>query len=529
MKIKSNIKKPHWPYSKFDIKEVAIQAQFNNFYMPNIGYIKIDTTNKWDTILDGASNSKRLWINSLVSAHACLVYSLEDPAHTHTSYFLELGYKILISWIENSNLTTGTFQDAWKDEHAVTNRLFVLTAFIHYISELNDIRKEKNLDIEKIFNHALIHAEWLNSDHNYVMNNHGVMMDLALAQFSVLLSNIDKTLQNRYLETSHRRLVMMFNRTFDKKGCCTENSSSYHFVNYSLFSAISDFFHKYQIPSFSNSWIERINQSREVGNLLLRQDGSIPLIGDSEEKIGTFFPPYKEESDKYGLGFYPESGFFIASLPHFHFTLKAGGISYSHRHIDDLSITLQVNKRDFIVDCGMYNYDINDKKRRWFISTQAHSGIYLKSTGDVRFAHFSSPMDMSRFLSFDKKAENQFLIQGTHNLSKEAEIKRVVEHYEGYLIIEDSFESELEQHYRIQFNLHPDVEINQSNTVPGSFKLTNKDTSINIEFPPEIETIKKENINYSKKFMQLENSTALVAQGQAKSLRAKTIIKLTAK
>lgn len=526
MKLTSPLKKAHWPWPKMDVPEVARQASKQNIYMPNIGYLSIDIHDGWKADLGDAANSKRLWLNSLVSAHACLEYGINNPVDSEK--YLTVGADLVKSYLEIYVSEQGIFQDAWRDEHAVANRLFVLTAFMHYAScpevphpEVDFSMINKIIPIASIFHHALIHAEWLNSDKNYVKNNHGVMMDISLAQFSVILRGIDKSLSERYSLTSRRRLNSMLELTFDKDGCCTENSPTYHFVNYSLFTVVLDFLLKYDLIKDVSNWMDRLNKARNVGNLFLRSDKTIPLIGDSENVLGTFFPQADVVDHRYGFGYYEDAGFFVVSQPDWHMTFKAGGASYSHRHIDDLSLTLQYRGKDFFVDCGMYNYDIKDKLRRWFISSRAHSGIYVESMGDVRFANFKSPQAMSRFVSLEGD-ERHFNICATHNLSTEVEIKRLVSYSDDSLMIEDSFACENSQSWRIQFNLHPDVKVT-SLEHKGGFRLENDEVSLVIYFDPGF-NVQIENINYSPKFMCLENSKSLVVKGLTPSLIARTKI-----
>ncbi len=161
---------------------------------------------------------------------------------------------------------------------------------------------------------------------------------------------------------------------------------------------------------------------------------------------------------KGGVGYFPEAGFFVANHKDMQLTLRAGGAKFSHRHVDDLSMTLWIRGRDFIVDGGMYNYDIQDKLRRWFISSRAHSGFYLESSGDVRFANFDSPAAMSHFESM-RRFPDSFTVRAVHNLSKEARVNRCLRLENSILHIDDSFVSDSEQRWRSQFIFHPCVEI----------------------------------------------------------------------
>lgn len=117
----SIINKPHWPWPFMDIDEIASQVVKNNIYMAKIGFFEIEDFDNWDVELEKAPNSKMLWINSLVSVHACLEASLRDS----TTYYYEVGIKILRSYLSQYDGSGSIFKNAWIDEHAVSNRLYV--------------------------------------------------------------------------------------------------------------------------------------------------------------------------------------------------------------------------------------------------------------------------------------------------------------------------------------------------------------------------------------------------------------------
>jgi len=514
----SPLAEAHWPWPTMNLAEVAQAALLNKLYMPGIGYIHIENLQDWNANLGDAANSKRLWLNSLVSAHTCLRVANEQ----NQPELKQVVATLVASYLNSYNSDRGIFKDAWRDEHAVANRLFVLTALLH---DSCQPRAAPISQLDLLF-HADHHARWLEDDAHYVQNNHGVMMDLALAQFSVFIQELDSQSAQRYRITAMRRLEMMLKQTFDSKGYCTENSPAYHFVNYSLFSTIKQFVDRYHLTRDTSKWNHILQAAKNAGHLLLRSDGTIPLVGDSESRPGTFFPDSKTKSGN-GIGYFPEGGLFVANLPFMHMTLRGGGMKFSHRHIDDLSLTLWVHGKDFVVDGGLYNYDIQDKLRRWFISSRSHSGFYLESAGDVRYANFSSPSAMSRFNSMHG-TQSEFSVSASHNLSKEAEVKRDLSFSNDILQIEDAFTSETEQNWRYQLILHPDVELYALSDQNG-FRLKNGEHEliwrlVNADHAPEIE-----NSHYSPSFMAIHPCKVIIVRGKAKQARVCTEFHLNIK
>lgn len=498
------LKTAHWPWPKMNVNEVADRALGNEMFMPNIGYVDIGNINDWHAELGGAANSKKLWINSLVTPHACLAESKGDDKYFNKSVDLIKAY------LSQYDVGKGLFDIAWKDEHAVSNRLFVLCAFIHHLVDEEDT----SLSQLDLLYHAERHAQWLSYDEHYVKNNHGVMMDLSLAQYSVLIRDIDPKQADAYLQIALKRLGMMLDDTFDSKGCCTENSPTYHFVNYSLFLSIFSFLEKYAKGFDLSGWEETLEKAKTVGALLLRPDGTVPLIGDSESRPSTFFPNVEPELSK-GVGYYPEAGLLVLSDDNIHFTFRAGGSKYSHRHIDDLSITLWAHGKDFIVDSGLYNYDISDKLRRRFISSDSHSGFYLRSQGHVLFKNFDTPEDMSRFISFESLGADEFGVIATQSLSKAAGVKRSIFYSSGVFSIQDFFVAESEQEWRCQFILHPEVHTS-INHEEQKVLLSRGDMQVFLEFRAEGKAlIALENSFYSPKFMEVLETKCLVVKGKS--------------
>lgn len=522
MIVTSPLSKAHWPWPKMDLEEVARRAMDWDLYMPNIGYITVDHEDAWRANFGDAANSKRLWINSLVSAHACLEVALKN---NQFSYANQSGL-ILKSYLYNYGVCSGTFKEAWTDEHAVANRLFVLVAFLHALcDESKNVISEsisRHVSIIELLSEAYKHAQWLYQDAYYVENNHGTMMDLSLAQFGAFLKVIDPITAAYYIDKALQRLNKMFESTFDKNGCCTENSPTYHFVNYALFAAIGKFIEDNQLGKM-DGWALKLSKARRVGHLLLRADGTIPLVGDSEIRPGAFFPRAGDEYAERGVGYYPDAGLFIASMSDLHLSFRAGGAKFTHRHVDDLSFTLQYKGRDFFVDCGMYNYDISDKLRRWFISSRAHSGVYLQSMGDIRFAEFKSPAEMSKFISAEYQGSD-FTVRAVHNLTKGVEVFRSITKNMSTITIKDSFDCELEQSWRMQFNLHPDVEIHPLHG-ENAYVLHHGEVSMVIAFNSNAQSA-IEDINYSPVFMKCQQSQSIVVSGVGMSLNNTTSIEL---
>lgn len=510
--ISSALKRSQWPWPKFDIGAVASAALNRVLYLPHIGYLDVVDYKSWNAEIVGAVNSKLLWLNSLVSVQACLKVFIDSK----NDDYLNVAHEIMFGYFSQYLSDNSIFKFAWKDEHAVLNRLFVLTAMLHEIVN-SSISRDK---FGYYLSLAYLHANWLCDDKNYVKNNHGVMMDLSLCQFGIFISEFDSFYSAVYIEKSLSRLDFMFDHTFDVNGYCTENSSSYHFVNLTLFRHIRNFICEHDLNFNVERWTLLLAKAELVGALLIRSDGSIPLIGDSESKIGSYVAKNNAPLSPYG--FYPDAGLFVFNDNNLFFTFRAGGVTFSHRHIDDLSVTLFYKGVDFIVDAGLYNYDINDPLRRWFISSKAHSSINLQSEAQVLFRNFESPAAMSRFLNCKVDSCN-FDIAASHDLSKEATVNRAVSYNDRKIFVTDTFNNDTLQMWRIQYVLHPGVNVKILSD--NELILESGGNSIGMKFTSGF-LFKIENSKYSDKFMQVVDTKVIVIQGGATSLNFESVISL---
>lgn len=519
MKILSSspLKNPPWPWSKVDVTEFGDLALQNKIILPNIGIFDIGENISWRIPDGGAANSKRLWLNSLYFVQILLErfkISGDRRYIVHAKYLFDSYFSCLDKDEELQKV-------AWRDEHAVANRLSVLVAVLHASANGIDLA---GISEARLLWLIEVHAEWLMIDQHYVNNNHGVMMDMALLNAAILVSGMALKESSSWISKATQRINKMLNITFDEDGCCTENSPTYHYVNYSLFNAAQKFLtsHDIHFPEEA-AWKEKLAKVLRVGHILVRPDGGLPLIGDSESRIGTFFPSDKGVLSE-RFGYYPNSGLFVYKCDDIYFTLKGGGCSFSHRHLDDTSITLFYKGQDFIVDAGMYSYDIGDKMRRWFISHRAHSGFYLESASNARFASYAGPKELGGLEDLTLR-ENGFAIQAWHNLCHQSKIVRNISLAEQSILLTDQFSAGSECDWRQIFQLHPGCQV-ELGPDGRSAVITNGSVSIKMLIITEGFELTIEKGHYSEKFMTKQDTLAVVIKGASKNVVLETKISL---
>ncbi|MDP5131424.1 MAG: heparinase II/III family protein [Paraglaciecola sp.] len=509
------------PYSNVDPILAAEKVMQGSFIFPYVGELDVSKNNEinWQPVFEDNRASKELWFYSFVF----LDYLIKAYVITNHDSFWEKAVEFYFSYQNWKTATAESNVKLFNDEHAVTNRSLVFSQFLHVATKKSDARL-----YEQLGNDLKSHADWLMQDEHYVYNNHGVMMDRALLNAYTQLRELSNSMiisvspSELWLEKALFRLNMMIEKTFDSKGCCTENSPSYHMLNLSLFGAIDSFLRKNNVENASFN--SKLKLALDAANFMIHEDGTLPLIGDSENKASVYVPDSLHKG-KYGVGFFPESGFSIVKEKDFFLTFKCGGSSFSHRHIDDTSITLRVGGLDFICDGGMYNYDNSNELRRYFISHNAHSGFFPASASTVLFKDFETANDLANTTKFASDnysilIEGESFYNSNTAFTRKLRVEKKSTLSYGDISITDSFESPESEKWIVQFLLHPKVEVSKSG---NGFMLRRDHISVFISFCIEsAHEIKVESAFYSPSYLLSEKTSILKVTGESKKLRMMT-------
>jgi hypothetical protein len=282
-----------------------------------------------------------------------------------------------------------------------------------------------------------------------------------------------------------------------------------------LFSSLERFLIENKINVEINHLTDALRKAKSVSHLFFRKDGTFPIIGDTELHP-SHWTGSESLSKKNGKGIFPDAGFFVYKGNNLYFTARCGGSTFSHRHVDDTSVTLNWDGEDFIVDSGYYNYDVkNDKTSRFFRSCLAHSGVFTNACADVRFANFSSPSDLGQLREISG-GSNLWNIEMKSYLDADARICRTVCcRDERRLYINDEVDCKRLTQSRQQFIVHPSCSIN----ISGNTALVSRgDRIVEMHFEAEDSSIiRVEDCAISEKFMKLEKTRRVVVETTAKS------------
>lgn len=404
-------------------------------------------------------NSYTLYIHTLrVAAELMTAFEATDDI----KYF-DKAEEIILSWIEFSN-TKENNNMVWYD-HTTANRIQVLIHYIYLAGKLN--RKLKN----KIFNELLYkHAKVLGDDKIYKFNNHGLMMDRSIIILGFILKNKKLVIKGK------NRAIQNFWHNFSSQGIHLENSPQYHSMVVRMYNDLEKYLNK-KSDTLGGHIVNFLHLSKSYIPIITKPNGHLASIGDSGDSRQKVKKLYKNIYDY-------EAGISVLQYeePYPLFTTFIAGYSSKvHKHKDDLSITLNYKKKDFLIDPGKYSYT-NNKIRKYITSQQAHNSFYLKN--------FDYDINEENRFTRKVRLENCFenneytLVSGIHHdfIGSSAKLKRTVVQLKKFpiVILIDSLNTTVKHKLKLEqnFNLGSHVRVEK---IGFSYKLFSGDEEMTIK------------------------------------------------
>ncbi|MCX7909754.1 MAG: heparinase II/III family protein [Ignavibacteria bacterium] len=273
---------------------------------------------------------------------------------------------------------------------------------------------------------------------------------------------------------------------------------------------------KENILSFSSLFLERFYNIVKFTQILRKKNGNFEQIGDndsgyflrldyffeSENYYGELFPnvlkrfmlwdlldnlSYKETSNLFFLDHrgkgrinfppneiviypklysFPHFGLYIIKSNNYEMFVRCGNIGQKgkggHSHNDQLSFTLNVNGKDFIVDPGLFCYSCSEKERNKFRSVHSHNTLVLEGleqnvwkTGDVENLFWiSKHRTKSKVISIKDNC-----LKLVHFAYRKPHHRTILFDY-SKVVLKDSYKSDKQK--ALLFHLHPSVGIRMS-------------------------------------------------------------------
>ena len=340
---------------------------------------------------------------------------------------------IIEDWIKENLNQKETKNYAWYD-HTVSSRIQNL---LYYQSNAPNKYKIKKKKFAKVFKK---HLDFLVKYKNYTENNHGIMMDRALVIGSLFLE--DAELRNDYIMLAKNRIEKAILRDYSYKSVHLENSPDYHRMVTNWLNKAIKLFDDIKMPLSSK--YKNILKGADIYNgIIANYNKEYPMIGDTA--FGTTNVK-KQHTDFIDY----EAGVGVFNNRNTQSTLvfNCGFKNLTHKHKDDLSFTLSVEKEEIFVDSGKYNYNKNDPIRKYMISPVAHTTLFVQNK-DYLLTNHNVINIMTSHIDKDYK-----LIKGIHKGYKDITLERsiIVLNSGAYIIIDKAY-SKIENTYVQNFLL----------------------------------------------------------------------------
>jgi len=356
-------------------------------------------------------------------------------------------------------------------------------------------------------------VSFLTNEENYdPQSNHGWDQAKALLVASKLTENDTNLAIDRFRDE--------LTNAFSSEGVHVENSPHYHVHMMNNLVTTIELFTEMDIEdSFVNEMYKIAESTILYYNVILREDGTIPCIGDSHQnppKLNNITKNFIEKNTKTdtSVGYYPfpETGYcywkdYWGNLS-VYLSLKNSHLSRYHRHDDDLSLTLNIGGIDVFIDGGLYKYEEKDEHRIYLRSPFSHSTIVLPEHNPERKIGYE--INNSSDVGARKFTAKSGMWKG-HVVSRT--IKMV---NPNQFDVQDSVEGDADGFEILFQTTCKDIMFDDKNAILNFEKF-----SVRIEFFPRhkmhVETKVRESI-YSPQYNQTVESTTIVFKSSSNEL-----------
>ena len=353
------------------IKSLGLSGKGYNleFREKNIFYIKtLDNEFNLDKNLFELSNDDNY--NFRLHTLRDFVFSFMNK-YTKTNKLEYINYlkKLIFQYISKYNKIE-KFDHSKKNwqwyDHAVSIRTIVLNYVLLFLRNKKFISDKEIIILETtIVRYCDL---YLIDDKNYLSNNHGLYMDLALL---ISFKYIKHASSKKWREIAIRRFKKNIKNLISvTEGLSLEHSSSYHILYAKLISAFVNC-----DPEFSVYKLYLENFNKNFGWFFL-PNYELTLLGDSDS--------FLEQADKFiltgvedvkGYQVFEKAGFGFIRLDNSYISVTNCYHNQFHKHIDECSFEWYDRNHKIIVDTGRFTY--NQKERSNCSSAEAHNSVII--------------------------------------------------------------------------------------------------------------------------------------------------------
>lgn len=430
----------------------------NAYAIPPFGVTKYKNLVDWN---DGRSRS----YNRLIHGHTFLGCLTDAYSKTSDIKYINKSMQIIRDWIMKHDYKKHKDTMAFHDETTALRLKYWLKFYIYARDKVSS--KDSELIETKMWETAdLLSQEFFHSTNT----NHGMFQDIALLLFSIYFYEENTTKCEKYKQLSISRLRDYFSFVFTEEGVHKEHSPSYHLLVTNYVKRLAKWLSVIDLNT-SKEFNEICRRAEEFVNYIVRPDGKLPPIGDTEPKPvnSTSRKLFNSQEFKYAISagregkppkdvdkVFMKSGYAIFRDD---WNLKEKGTyilfsaSYHgnyHKHSDDLSVYIY-SGGEIITEAGPNGYNYQDSFTKYAYSSFAHNTLIVNGNGLPRT---DNKIDKVKIV--DHKIENGFSEAiGINNRYEGVSHTRKVNYNknEQKITVDDSVVSEKNKEYKLLWHL----------------------------------------------------------------------------
>lgn len=409
----------------------------------------VDAPPDWSWEMNPLSDRSWQWRLNWLSF---ISYLLAHHAATGDEKAISAAIDAALSWVRFFPPVEAQhrFEFAWHD-HGTALRAEQLGLLIHYVENRSlwgatedQTARSTLADACVVHGHTLM-GECFYSRHT----NHGLEQSRVLLMLGVAIRPALPAEAAQWVETASLRIKAELTHSFTAEGVHVENSPAYHVFVFKVFLGLIDSFQGCGLEELEN-WREQIGpKALEYLSRIIRPDGLLPIIGDTEALPvtdsfsrafagSTAYLEFLYVQTKGAKGrrprslhrIYPRSGYAIFRsdwhvgaefVQAMHLVFKAGALSNYHRQQDDGSLILYGFGEDWIIDSGLYNYDQKSPIRQYMRARAAHNVWIL----DRQESRLKDPAAAWRVIDFAESGPTPFVQAESHAYEGARMVRRV--------------------------------------------------------------------------------------------------------
>lgn len=373
---------------------------------------------------------------------------------------------VVVSWIAANSRAPGRSDGAWHD-HAVSIRARVLCWFFElYRRRPAPDPAVLRLLVASIHQHGLFLAD----PANYTpRSNHALETDGSLLAICATVPELRSV--DAWQRLARRRMERYVADAFTDDGFSREQSPRYHFFVLRRLAAVVGYLDAVGRPAPA-AVSARLHDAAVVWPWLVRADGSLPRVGDTNDRAIPHWrrslcettgaePPAPRASvmpnpraDASALLVSFDAGYAVlrghapdqaAHGDDTHVLFKCNYFRYPHFHHDGLSFVLYALGREWLIDPGPHSYEYDRWERRYLCSSSAHNTVEVGARFDV---HDVELVDVARTVTGDRVVARHLLGHATHTRTVEHRPPRVV-HVRDEVVVADGRTHDVRQLFHV--------------------------------------------------------------------------------